>query len=74
MIHPLSKGNKILVRFIGRKFEYWNGCGFTSYRDKATRYCYSEAMSCRRKINDSGDYPFKVSVIDFLQRLNLHGG
>jgi hypothetical protein len=74
MIHPLSKGDKILVRFVGRRFEFWNGCGFTHHRANAVRYCYSESMEVKRKMNDSGDFPFIVSVVDFLKRLNPHEG
>lgn len=70
MIRPHSKGRKVVVRFVGREFEYWNGVGFTPYKRNAVRYAFCEAWSARNKINRSKDFPFKVAVVDEIERLN----
>jgi len=65
MINAATVGPFVLVRFIGREFNYWNGCGFTDHRYNANKYCWSEALGIKRKMNESKDFPFKVSMVQF---------
>lgn len=63
-MNPFVDGRKVVVRLVGNGFEYWNSCGWTPYRRSAVRYCLSEAVGVRDRINRSKDFPFKVAAID----------
>jgi hypothetical protein len=63
MINPDTRGPFVLVRFVGREFNYWNSCGFTTYKKKASKYCWSEAKMIKDRMNRSGDFPFKIAMV-----------
>lgn len=64
MINPNTPGPFVVVRFVGRDFLFWRGDGWTPKRWKANRYSWSEAKGVARRMNESGDFEYKVAYVE----------
>lgn len=64
----VPKGRKVVVKFVGRDFHYWHGDGWTPKRKRANKYSDCEAWAIRNRMNRSGDFKEKISVVDYDSR------
>lgn len=64
MILPHSRGDKVVVRFRERDFEYWRGDSWTSKKWQANRYCWSEAMGVKQRLNKA-KLGFTAAIVDY---------